>query len=544
MKTISRLLCAIVISFLSTPAYSQVSGISSSNLPLIVINTKGNTIIDASKIPATMKIIYNGVGQANRPTDVGNIYSGDIGIEIRGTYSATLPQKPYGFETRGLNGANLNVSLLGMPAENDWILLANYNDKTFMRNSLAYELSRKMGHYAARTRLVEVIIENYYKNYEGVYLLIEKIKQDKGRVNIAKLTNLDISGDDVTGGYIFKIDYFNQSNSWQSNYRPIDHPEKAVYYVFHDPDVNELFWLQEEYLKTAVNSFESVLYGSNFKDSEKGYPAWIDVNSFIDYFIINEVARNVDGFKKSVYFFKDKDSKGGKINAGPVWDFDWAWKNIWDCSTFQATDGSGWSHRINDCLSTPPYSNGWIIRLLQDENFANALNKRYFELRKSYLSFEYLNSYIDSVQNLVNEAQVRHYTKWPILSSNVGAPEVDFRPTTYAGEVNKFKNWIKTRLTWLDGHMLGQSITGVDKFETAFSYRIFPNPDKDVVYLESSSEIISLDIFNSNGECILTKTGISAFSTKLDVSGFSPGIYVVHLKTNGNQIINSKLVIR
>ena len=160
-----------------------------------------------------------------------------------------------------------------MPAENDWILLANYNDKTFMRNSLAYELSRKMGHYAARTRLVEVIIENYYKNYEGIYLLMEKIKQDKGRVNIAKLTNLDISGDDVTGGYIFKIDYFNQSNSWQSNYRPIDHSEKPVYYVFHDPDVNELFWLQEEYLKTAVNSFESVLYGSNFKRFGKRIPS-------------------------------------------------------------------------------------------------------------------------------------------------------------------------------------------------------------------------------------------------------------------------------
>ena len=219
-------------------------------------------------------------------------------------------------------------------------------------------------------------------------------------------------------------------------------------------------------------------------------------------------------------------------------------KNIWDCSTFQATDGSGWSHRINDCLSTPPYSNGWIIRLLQDENFANALNKRYFELRKSYLSFEYLNSYIDSVQNLVNEAQVRHYTKWPILSSNVGAPEVDFRPTTYAGEVNKFKNWIQTRLTWLDGHMLGQYTTGVDKFETAFSYRIFPNPAHDVVFLESSSEIRNLDIFNSNGTCLLNKTGLSVFSTKLDISGFSSGIYVLRLKTKENQIINSKLVIR
>ena len=268
------------------------------------------------------------------------------------------------------------------------------------------------------------------------------------------------------------------------------------------------------------------------------------MNSFLDYFIVSEVSRNVDAFKKSVYFFKDKDSKGGKINAGPVWDFDWAWKNIWDCSTFSATDGSGWSYKINDCLNYSPYSNGWTVRLLQDENFANALNKRYFELRKSYLSSQYLNSYIDSVQSLVNEAQVRHYTKWPILGSNVGAPEIDFQPSTYAGQVTMFKNWIQTRLTWLDGHMLGQSVTRVDQFETALSYRIFPNPASDVVFLESTSKIMSIDIFNGHGKRILNKVGVSSFSTKLDVSGYSTGVYVVRLKFQENQTINSKLVIR
>ena len=538
---ISRLLCAIIIWFLATPVFAQVSGISTSNLPLVVINTNGKTIIDAAKISATMKVISNGTGQVNRPTDVGNIYNGNIGIEIRGAYSSSLPQKPYGIETRDASGANLNVSLLGMPAENDWILLANYNDKTFMRNTLAYELSRRLGHYAPRTRMVEVIVNN---EYQGIYILMEKIKRDKGRVDIAKLTNLDISGDNVSGGYIFKIDYYDSSNSWQSNFRPTDHPEKIVNYVYADPDPSDLVWQQKDYLKTAINSFESVLYSSNFKDKTNGYPAWIDINSFLDYFIVSEVARNVDGFKKSVYFFKDKDSKGGKINAGPVWDFDWAWKNIWDCSTFSATDGSGWSYRINDCPNIWPNSNGWVVRLLQDTDFANALNKRYFELRKSYLSSQYLNSYIDSVQNLANEAQARHFSRWPILGISVGAPEVDSQPSTYAGQVTKFKNWIQTRLTWLDGHMLGQSITGTDQFESASSYRIFPNPARDVVFLESSSEISSLDIFNSNGKQMLCKTGMSAFSTKLDVSGFSSGIYVVRLITKGNQIISSKLVIR
>ena len=536
-----RLLCFVLSCLLFSPAFSQVPGIDSSNLPLVVINTNGKTIIDASKITATMKIISNGAGQLNKPSDLGNIYSGYVGIEIRGAWSSTLPQKPYGFETRDASGANLNVSLFGMPPENDWILLANYNDKTFMRNTLAYDLFRKMGHYAPRTQMVEVIINNEYR---GIYILMEKIKQDKGRVDIAKLTNLDISGDNVSGGYIFKIDYFNSANSWQSSFRPIDHPEKTVNYVYADPDPAELLGQQKEYLKTAVNSFEAVLYGSNFKNATSGYAAWIDVNSFIDYFIVNEVARNVDGYKKSVFFFKDKDSKGGKINAGPVWDFDWAWKNIRDCRTFQATDGSGWSYLINDCLSSPPYSNGWTVRLLQDENFANALNNRYFELRQSFLSSEYLNSYIDSVKNLASEAQVRHYAKWQIIGSAVGAPEVDYQPSTYAGQVDKFKSWIQIRLTWLDSHMLGKStVTSTDGFETAFSYRIFPNPANDVVFLESSSEIQDIEVFQSSGKHILSKPGISAFSTKLDVSGFYPGIYLVRMRTRGNHSITEKLVI-
>ena len=523
--------------------FSQVVGISSSNLPLVVINTSnGQTIPDASKISATMKIIYNGIGKLNKPTDPGNIYTGNIGIEIRGAYSASLPQKPYGIETRDQSGNNLNVSILGMPQENDWVLLANYNDKTFMRNMLAYELFRKMGHYASRTRLTEVIVNNVY---QGVYILGEKIKQDKGRVDIAKLTDKDISGDNLSGGYVFKIDYYDQWNSWKSNYTPTDHPEKAVNYVYADPDQDQLVLEQKTYLKEAINSVEAVLYSSAFTNKISGYPAWIDINSFIDYFIVSEVSRNVDGFKKSCFFYKDKNSKGGKINAGPVWDFDWAWKNIWDCSAFQATDGSGWSYKINDCPNIWPNSNGWTVRLLQDPDFANALNKRYFELRNSFLSSTYLNNFIDSIQNLASEAQARHYTKWNILSQSVGAPEVDPQPGTYVGQVTKFRNWIQTRLTWLDAHMPGKSVNTFSvQEENSFSYRIFPNPASEIVYIEASSEILEIEVFQSSGKNVLHKSGFSAFSTKMDVSNLSSGIYLIRLKIKGKPTVNSKLVVR
>jgi len=536
----SRIILTLILFVLFNPCFSQVSGISSSNLPLVVINTNGITIPDATRISATMRVISNGAGKVNMPNDPGNIYTGNIGIEIRGAYSASLPQKPYGFETRDASGNNRDVSLLGMPEENDWILLANYNDKTFMRNVLAFDLFRNLDHYAPRTKMVEVIINN---QYQGIYILTEKIKRDKGRVNIAKLTTTDISGDNVTGGYIFKIDYYDQYNSWKSYYNPLGYPTKEVNYVYADPDATELLTSQKNYLKEAVNSFESKLYSSGFADKATGYLAWIDVNSFIDYFIVSEVSRNVDAFKKSVFFFKDKNSKGGKINAGPVWDFDWAWKNIRDCYVFQATDGSGWSYKINDCPNIWPNSNGWVVRLLQDPEFANALNKRYFELRNSYLSFSHLQSYIDSVQNLANEAQVRHYAKWDILSTSVGAPEVDSQPSTYAGQVTKFTEWIKTRLTWLDGNMPGKSTTVVDPRQTALSYRIFPNPASGLVYVETSSKILDIEVFHSSGKSVLHQSGLSAFETQLDVSNLTPGIYLVHMKMAGKPPASSKLIV-
>jgi hypothetical protein len=186
-----------------------------------------------------------------------------------------------------------------------------------------------------------------------------------------------------------------------------------------------------------------------------------------------------------------------------------------------------------------------MVRLLQDEEFANALNKRYFELRNSYLSFSHLQSYIDSVKNLAYEAQARHYTKWNILSASVGAPEVDSQPGTYAGQVTQFSNWIKTRLTWLDANMPGKSLpTTVDLQQQAFSYRIFPNPASGLVYFEASSKMDRIEVFNSGGKLVLSQSGLSACETLVDVSNFVPGVYFINMKLAGKQPIRSKLVVR
>jgi len=279
--------------------------LNSSNLPIIIIETHGQTIPDEPKITAQMKIIYNTPPQRNYVTDPGNVYDGYAGIEIRGSYSASLPQKPYGFETRDSLGNNLSVPILNMPVENDWVLLANYNDKVFMRNTLAFDLFTKMGHYQTRTRLCEVILNN---NYQGIYVLTEKIKQDKNRVNISKLTNVDTTGDDLTGGYIIKIDYPNEEG-WQSEYEAIDCSAtgRFPYFVYSYPKPENILNQQKQYIQGFVSKMDSVLRSPTWADPKEGYRKYFDVSSFIDVFILGEVSRNVDTYKKSAFFYKDKD---------------------------------------------------------------------------------------------------------------------------------------------------------------------------------------------------------------------------------------------
>lgn len=528
----------LILLFLSSAVIAQQSNY---DIPLVVIETNGGfPIPDEPKIKAHMKIIDKGPGMWNSPLDPGNIYDGNIGIEIRGAYSASLPQKPYGFETRDASGENLNLPLLGMPEENDWILLANYNDKAFLRNALAGHVFRQMGHYAPRTRHCEVIVNG---SYQGIYVLTEKIKRDKNRVDIARLKETENSGDDLTGGYIFKTDYYTDQDSWTSAFAPASRPGKTVYFTYSYPKADEITVLQRAYIQSYVNSFEEVIHGSNFKDAQTGYAAYIDVESFRDYFILSELSRNVDAYKKSRFFFKDKESKGGKIFSGPPWDYDWAWKDIWDCHMFTNTDGSGWAYQVNDCdvWPVPPV---YMTRLLEDGHFANAMKRRYVELRESILSDASLFAYIDSVAGFLNGAQQRHYDTWDILGKNVGAPEVGYIPMNFLGEIVKLKAWIQSRLIWLDANMPGDAHGPVQATqEFAAVLRVFPNPASDRVYIESDLPVRRVEIYSISGARVILSAGGQYFSREIDIHELPSGIYLLHIFTTSGESMMEKLVI-
>ena len=504
----------------------------SSNIPLIIINTNNQIILDEPKINVDFKIIDNYPQGLNYPNDSGNVYQGIAGIEIRGSYSATLPQKPFGIETRDIQGNNNNVPLFGMPQENDWILLANYNDKTFLRNVLAFDLFEKMGHYSPRTKLCEVVINDIYN---GIYVFTEKIKRDNGRVDISKLDLDDNAGDSLTGGYIFRVDYWNGNNSWVSNYNNPNFPNDEVRYVYNYPDYDEISLQQKNYIQTLVGDFEDALWGSDFDDPVFGYRPFINTRSFIDYFIVNEFARNVDGFKKSRNFHKDKSSKDSLIYAGPVWDFDWAYKD----HSSSMLNGAGWRHDYSGPTDVKPP--GWYIRLIQDSTFTNELNCRYFNLRNTILDTSNLFHFIDSLENILNDAQERHFTRWPILGVNVGTPEIGIQPTTYSGEIIKFKNWISERLIWLDNNMPG-NCPNVGLNELKKTYIVtYPNPSLETLNIYSEAEIEEIVIYDNIGREIKSLSSLKINNITLDVKKLK-GFFTVKIILSNGQIIKKNII--
>jgi hypothetical protein len=427
-----------------TPSWFQPPLIfTTSNLPIVVINTNGQTIVDDPRIVCDMGIINNGFGNINSINDAYNDYNGKISIEYRGSSSQSFPKKPYALETQDSLGNNNNVSLLGLPVENDWILYAPYSDKALMRNFLTFDLGRKMGHYAPRTVYCELVINGDYK---GVYILMEKIKRDNDRVDIAKLDFDDLAGDSLTGGYIIKVDKYTGTGGadWLSDFPNIG--GNNLYIQYHYPDASVMLPQQLDYIEHYMDSFEYALAGPNFADSLLGYSKYIDVNSFIDLYIINELSKNIDGYRLSTYLYKDRDDNGGKLTMGPFWDYNLAFGNANYC------DGgitSGWE--VNGgCGDSNPF---WFERLLDDTMYQNKLKCRWEYLRDRSFHQDSLFNFIDSMALYLDDAQQRNFQQWPTLGTYVW-PNF-YVGNTYQDELNFFKTWIGDRLLWIDNNLGG-----------------------------------------------------------------------------------------
>lgn len=414
----------------------------SSDLPIVKINTGGQVIPNEPKINANIQIIDNGPGQRNFVNQNTFAFDGDIGIELRGFSSQGFPKKSYAVEIRDSSGNDKNVSLLGLPETSDYALMANFTDKTLMRNALAYEIFRQLGHYATRTRFCELMLDN---SYQGVYILTEKIKHGKDQVDVAKLTETDTTGAALTGGYIVRIDW-NTSPGWNSQFSQPNSPNVYTYFQHEYPKPDRILPVQSDYIHSYVDSFEVALHGDDFQDTTAGWRHYGDELSFIDYLILNELSKNVDGYRLSTYFHKNRDDKGGKINMGPPWDYDLAFYNADYCDAFLT---SGWAYNINYVCNDAgtPF---WWEKLASDTLFAQNLACRWQYLRNgNSLSNAHLFGIIDSMASVLSEAQARNFQFWQILGVYVW-PNPGALPATYEGEIAKLKTWLAQRLQWLD----------------------------------------------------------------------------------------------
>lgn len=512
-------------------ACAQVS-FSSSNLPIIVINTNGQTIVDEPKITADMGIIFNPGGARNNLTDPYNNYNGKIGIEIRGSTSQDFPKKQYGIELRDGTGASIDASLLGLPKKDDWVLFAPYNDKSLMRDVLAYKLGRDLGRYASRFRYCEVVLNG---QYQGIYVLLEKVKRDKNRVNIDKLDPVEITGDVLTGGYIVKIDKIEGSGGqgWTSGFAPPNRKgSQTTYFQYDYPKQEDITPEQKAYIQGYIGSFETTLAGPDFKDPSAGYAKFIDVDSFVDYFIANEVTRNPDAYRLSTFMYKRKDSDGGKLFMGPIWDFNLGFGNVNFCAKDKPEGFIIYYNRI--CPE-----DGWLIpfwwdRLFEDPAFKAKVVARWTSLRGGVYQNTRVMNFIDSVASVLNvESQQRNFQRWPVLGQYVW-PNA-FIGNTFDSEVSFLKDWTTKRLAWIDANIQG-IVTGVvpSKEEDSFQFVAHPNPFRESLTLRYQIDqpgSVVVEVIDIQGRLIDSHKGIHSiagvYEMDLTSEKLTQGLFII-----------------
>lgn len=528
------------ITFGNAPALAFM--VTQSNIPLVILKTNGQGIPNDPKITAQMGIIDNGPGAINHVTDSFNVYNGFIGIEVRGSSSSGFPQKQYSLETRDSLGNNLNVSLLGMAADNDWILYAPYTDKSLMRNRLTYDLSNDMNRWSVRGKFCEVILNG---EYQGIYELTENIKQGNDRLNIAKLTPADTAGDALTGGYIVKIDRVS-GPSWVSTYPPDQtnvYTNQIIYQCIY-PKPADILPVQFNYIRQYVDSFERALASATFFNPTTGWRKYADENSFIDYFLLNELTKNVDAYTLSTFFFKDKDSNGGKLQMGPNWDYNLAWRNADYCNS---EIPSGWIYRKNDYCSTD--ISFWWKRFMLDGQYKNHMKCRWLTLRATVLDTTYIFNKMDSIALYLDSAKDRHFQQWPILGTYVW-PNPAPLANTYAEELDHMKQWIIARLDWMDNNLPGFcNPAGNEELFGGDVFTVYPNPVAETIQVnvfKLLSKNVTVTVYDAVSKVVLqqkfSSSGSDTETLTLDLKTIQSGVYFLKVSDNGVAIGVKKII--
>ncbi len=516
------------------------------NLPLVIINTNGQIIPEEPRIVADMGIINNGEGQTNAETDDWNEYAGKISIERRGESSKGFKKKSYSIELQKEDGSNNNVSILGLPNENDFVLYGPYSDKTLIKNVLSYELFRRAGRWAPRTRYVEVILNG---DYNGVYVLTEKLKRDENRVDIDKLTSDDVSPVDISGGYILrrdKKDKLSFDDYWTS---PVSQPyHETMWYEYYDPEFKDLTEDQADYIKNWMEEFDNVMSGNDFNAPEIGYKKYIKTKSFIDMMFLNEISKGIDNYMFSTYFYKENDADGGQLVAGPPWDYNLGYGNVNYGEDWNAAETYGWGYP----QGSRTY---WFERLMEDEGYRNKVYCRWTKFRDSIYSDQNVEAIIDSCVNVLGDAVDRNYEKYPILGEYFW-PAISW-PDTYEEEVDNLKAWLIERLEWMDGEWYNmgdcedETVNSNDLGIAEVSVLVYPNPSdfrnlNFELLTQNPLEGLTISIYDLQGRLIEKKINnyinAGVYHTQFaNLSHLNSGIYIYKIYSSSGIIKVGKI---
>lgn len=534
------------------------------DLPIIFVDTKQKCLDKnvTEKIPATMRVLD---GATNNVADSakGTLY--DIGIKVRGQSSALFPKPGYSVEVRDEKGEGMDVSMFGLPPADDWVFHGPYVDKSMLRNALAYWLFRQAGRYAPRTKHFDLYINGVYR---GVYVMVEKIKRGKYRVNVSKLKETDIAGDSLTGGYIWAFDKVgtNTGGAGSDNQGGIQaegfNTSDGLNVILHYPKKANIQKEQEEYLKKYLNDLEALF--KNGKNGD-GFEKYVDLGSAVDYVLHQEITNNGDSYWCSFFLHKPKDKTKngvfteGKVTLGPPWDFNLAMSN----GGMMGFGGSGNSWQIE---SSSKSGNGgmwgmgggsliapkWLTGMWKRSDYQSELKKRWAELRSGVWHTKVMDAYLDSMKTYLTKAADRNFKRWPNLGKNSGQNDADPEPMKYCnsqgssgfgmgmggnnadtwdGEVEHLRKKMKERMQWMDQKLgftepanpivtepVDPSIHEPDwQNDSKKNDSIPDNPPQDIA--DNFSRLSPTNYFDVNGNNLEIQTSLGGMFAIVDLNG-------------------------
>ncbi|MFI7024038.1 CotH kinase family protein [Micromonospora sp. NPDC049900] len=422
-----------------TAMYVAQNTTTAHDLPVVLIDSYGAGRPDREYFDAATMIFEPRGGTtslAAAPTVATR-----AGFRLRGQSSATFEKTPFRLEFWDNDDDDADYPVLGMPADSDWVLRGPFTDKALIREAFVYDLGREMGLPAPRYAFAEFYLNTDAgpvgaDDYMGVYMIVETIKNSKNRLDLKQLRADDRTLPRITGGYIWKFEWM----AAEEPILPCTGPAASCWNYLEVADPSPLQPEQRDWLRDHIQEFHNVLRAPNFADPVSGYRAYIDVGSFIDQLILNELSREMDSYVRSAYFYKDRDTK---IFAGPLWDYDLSFS----VGGFFANDQTaGWQHQ----QVRQPVANDWFTQLLRDPAFVNEVRQRWQTLRRGLLSDASLQARINTLSApLANGAQ-RNFQRWPNLTSRMVSFFVTPTAPTWQGQVQVMRDWMLRRAAWLD----------------------------------------------------------------------------------------------